>query len=221
MSRRSHHSGESSGSHADVDVPVAQDPQQRFSISCILGLDTRTSTSSSSHSIFHLGPVCSSSSPESSYNTLLTPSSPIDGHNESRMSTTQNDNHYSRGRSPVEIERSSPMDELSKATSSPYRSPRDTSSPCISEGGMMEDEEDDEDLEDTVSSMENRHMFSAFVRPTPLHPRGAVDNTSPSSTFLTQDLGLGSHVGVSAPLAPVWYPPWVAAFKPMFGLQGN
>ncbi|KAK7073080.1 hypothetical protein SK128_016550 [Halocaridina rubra] len=71
------------------------------------------------------------------------------------------------------------------------------------------------------------HPQSAFVRPTPVHLRPDLDRfenlASLSGTMgrsiTAEASSLGSTLAPASHLSPMWYPPWVAAFKPMFGLQ--
>ncbi|KAK8731766.1 hypothetical protein OTU49_007251 [Cherax quadricarinatus] len=74
----------------------------------------------------------------------------------------------------------------------------------------------------------NVHHPSAFVRPTPLHlrpdPEGVEGMTGLGGAGMGVGGGvlggpLGNAINPAAHLPPLWYPPWVAAFKPMFGLQ--
>ena len=142
--------------------------------------------------------------------------------------------------SPNMMRRSPELLNREYANTSPYTRSGTEDVPMEEEDGELDDEDDEEDNLHDLSSdnldpvdqshlIDSRHIFSAFVRPTPLHPsRGGADssgsfegtNSSSTASLLGQELNIGGHIGVSAPLAPVWYPPWVAAFKPMFGLQG-
>lgn len=67
------------------------------------------------------------------------------------------------------------------------------------------------------------HHNSAFVRPTPLHLRPDVEGVEAVTSLgggVAGPLG-GGPLNPAAHLPPLWYPPWVAAFKPTFGLQGR
>ncbi|XP_050735700.1 sialidase-like [Eriocheir sinensis] len=104
------------------------------------------------------------------------------------------------------------------------------------EDGASGDEDEDEDSsgEPGVGGEDHprthspdTHHPSAFVRPTPLHPRpdlegveGMVGSLGGGAAGVGGVAGaLGSHLTHGAHFPPLWYPPWVAAFKPMFGLQ--
>ncbi|XP_064080639.1 homeobox protein engrailed-2-like [Macrobrachium nipponense] len=78
------------------------------------------------------------------------------------------------------------------------------------------------------------HHQSAFVRPTPVHFRPDLESAdggvaaslggtcggglAPGSSSMGTTLSPAA-AAAAAHLSPLWYPPWVAAFKPMFGLQ--
>lgn len=120
----------------------------------------------------------------------------------------------------------------------------------IDHDGLMDDElldedeleEDDLDLDDEDAMLMRDHdpnasgfaadsaSLSAFVRPTPLR----VGDTSIASSaregnnlssLLNGETSTLPHQLTSplssSPFAPLWYPPWMAAFKPVFGLQGE
>ncbi|XP_042218749.1 homeobox protein MSX-3-like [Homarus americanus] len=122
-------------------------------------------------------------------------------------------------------------------TSSGHLQPHDASFTSAHEDALMDEDVDeaasgdDEDgsepgvgVSDDVSADDLRphgidvHHPSAFVRPTPLHLRPELEGVE-GMTGLGAG-ALGGHLGnPAAHLPPLWYPPWVAAFKPMFGLQ--
>lgn len=124
------------------------------------------------------------------------------------------------------------MEDLDEAGSGDDDEEDAHSDPGLSTGvevGM--DDMDDALREDPTRPLESHHT-SAFVRPTPLHLRPemeALDTLGSLGGALGGGLGGGSAGGAlgNSPLAhgahlpPLWYPPWVAAFKPMFGLQGK
>ncbi|XP_071544679.1 uncharacterized protein [Panulirus ornatus] len=80
---------------------------------------------------------------------------------------------------------------------------------------------DDVGVEEARPHAIDLHHPSAFVRPTPLHLRPEVEGVEGITGLGGAGMGgpLGNAITPAAHLPPLWYPPWVAAFKPMFGLQ--
>ena len=70
--------------------------------------------------------------------------------------------------------------------------------------------------------------LSAFVRPLPMRVGDANSSVGDSHNLTSLLNGETSALPpqltttlTSSPFAPLWYPPWMAAFKPVFGLQGG
>ena len=95
------------------------------------------------------------------------------------------------------------------------------------EEGIEEEDEDVETDDEILRRYDDPTSLSAFVRPTPLRagesgPQGGTmegavpcgENSAVLPPQLTSPLTGG-------PFAPLWYPPWMTAFKPVFGLQGK
>lgn len=94
------------------------------------------------------------------------------------------------------------------------------------------DESDEVLLSDAPDFHSGQVAMSAFVRPTPLrgtesHDSIADARSEPSSfsnLLSPEDGAFNPNLKgpmASTPLASLWYPPWMAAFKPVFGLQGK
>ncbi|CAL4115158.1 unnamed protein product, partial [Meganyctiphanes norvegica] len=100
---------------------------------------------------------------------------------------------------------------------------------------LPREDEDDTSYQDVDGDLlvhggpEDSIHTSAFIRPTPLHP-GSIGGRGETDVGMEGLVGAGhgffSSLGghnlahsAGAPLTQLWYPPWVAAFKPMFGLQ--